>query len=73
MSPIGLYHFDDLIAKEKPELIIVTMFQDRPFLYLSGLEPGGDLIREKKLREHEENANGGKDGAEATGMTEKED
>ena len=34
------------------------MFQDRPFLYLSGLEPGDELVREKKLRETEEDEAG---------------
>ena len=65
MSPIGLYHFDDTIRKENPELIIVTMFQDRPFLYLSGLEPGDELVREKKLRETEEDEAGSRPHAAA--------
>lgn len=65
MSPIGLYNFDDTIRKENPELIIVTMFQDRPFLYLSGLEPGDELVREKKLRETEEDEAGSRPHAAA--------
>ena len=48
-----------------PELIIVTMFQDRPFLYLSGLEPGDELVREKKLRETEEDEAGSRPHAAA--------
>ena len=54
LSPIGLYHFDRQIQKEKPELIIVTMFQDRPFLTMSGMDPDERLLKEKRERESRE-------------------
>ena len=54
LSPIGLYHFDRQIQNEKPELIIVTMFQDRPFLTMSGMDPDERLLKEKRGRESRE-------------------